>query len=185
MPYERKVLLDHLPFGNDLIAGLAGIGMNFAVAPSPDPNIEDLLIAASVEGMEQDDLRILSVLTTWVGIHHPIINADRLVRMVRAHPSPRVRGFWAAIALWLKKNRRFLRLREICSGPPLDLLRTGQEFQILRKGEDPRLEGGPLRVPAGVLRDRTADVLSPRELAKMSRTYRNLIQMGPTYRTDI
>jgi len=35
---------------------------------------EDTLLAASVEGMERDDLRVLAVLVTWLGIHHPWIN---------------------------------------------------------------------------------------------------------------
>ncbi len=48
--------------------------------------------------MEKGDLRVLSVLTTWLGLHSPWINADRLTRIVTARESPRVRAYWSAVA---------------------------------------------------------------------------------------
>lgn len=185
MAYKRQLAPDALLAGAELTAALAGIGMNFAIAPWPEPNVEDALMAASEEGMEQDDLRVLGMLVTWLGVHHAAVNADWLVRAVRANPSPRVKAFWAAMAAWLSKDRRLSRLAQLSAGPPLDLLRSGNDYQIQRKGEDTRFQGGPLRVPAGVLRDRASDVLPPAELARISRTYRNRILMGPTYRADM
>ena len=44
------------------------------------------------EAMERDDLRVLAVLVTWFGVHAPWVNADRLTRLVSAHPSKRVRA---------------------------------------------------------------------------------------------
>ena len=52
-------------------------------------------------------------------------------------------------------------------------------------GEDPRFAGSALRVPAGVLRDRKADVLTPAELAGRHGTYRRRILLGPSYRADM
>lgn len=150
-----------------------------------DPNIENTLLAASVEGMERDDLRVLAVLVTWLGVHHAWINADRLVRIVEAQRSTRVRSFWAAVADWLTKDRRFAKLRRLHAGPCIDLLRAGSEFQVKRRGEDPRFEGSALRVPGGVLRDRSQDVLPPAALAKQHRTYRQRVLMGPSYRADM
>lgn len=40
-------------------------------------------------------------------------------------------------------------------------------------------------MPAGVLRDRPGDVLSPKELARRHRTYRCRVLMGPSYRADM
>lgn len=185
MAYRREVAPAGLPPGADLTAALAGMGMNFAVVPETEVNFEDVLIAASEEGMERDDLRVLSVLVTWLGVHHGAVNADWLIRAVKAHPSQRVRGFWAAIATWLKKDRRLARLALFHVDLPVELLRTGNEFQIKRKGEDARFKGGPLRVPAGTLRERGSDVLSPAELVKASRAYRNRVLLGPTYRADM
>ncbi|MBI5627907.1 MAG: hypothetical protein HY953_03225, partial [Candidatus Rokubacteria bacterium] len=43
----------------------------------------------------------------------------------------------------------------------------------------------PLRVPANVLRDRSADVLSPAALARRHLAYRWRVIMGATYRADV
>ncbi len=185
MAYRRPTNAAALLEGDALTSAMTGIGMNFAATAAKCPNIEDTLLSASVCGMEDDDLRVLAVLVTWVGIHYPWINADRLLRAVRGRQEPRVRALWAALAHWLHKDRRLARLTEVYTAPRLDLLRTGTDFQIRRHGEDTRFVGSPLRVPAGVLRDRPADVLSPAELAKRHRTYRMRILIGPTYRADM
>jgi hypothetical protein len=164
---------------------MAGIGMNFAATPEAEANIEDTLVAASVEAMEHDDLRVLAVLTTWLGVHHPWVNVDRLFRAVGALEAARVRAFWASIGRWLSKDRRFARLAGLYRGQRIDLLPVGTAFHIRRAGEDERFAGAPLRVPANVLRDRAADVLTPAELAPRHRTYRQRVLMGPTYRADM
>ncbi len=61
----------------------------------------------------------------------------------------------------------------------------GTAFQIKRRGEDKRFEGNLLRVPAGVLRDRLDDVLSPAQLAKKHAAYRHRILLGPSYHADM
>ncbi len=185
MAYKRVEVSSEPLRGEELTAAMVGVGMNFAADATAEPNIEDTLLAASVEGMERDDLRVLAVLVTWLGIHHPWINADRLIRAVRTQTSSRVRCFWAAVARWLHRGRRLVRLAELYDGPRMDLLRTGTAFQIRRRGEDERFVGGPLRAPAGVLRDRVSDVLSAAELAKRHRTYRYRVLMGPSYRADM
>jgi hypothetical protein len=75
--------------------------------PTEDPSIEDTLLAASIEGMDRDDLRVASILVTWLGIHYPRVNADRLIRAEQSQPSARVRAFWAAVAQWLQSDPRF------------------------------------------------------------------------------
>lgn len=185
MPFSRAVETSALPEGSRLTSDMVGIGMRFAANAGVEPNIEDTIIAASVEGMERDDLRVLAVLTTWVGIHHPRVNADRLLRALSSQPSPRVRAFWAAIGGWLEKDRRLARLATLHEGPRIDLLRAGTAFQVRRRGEDPRFSDTGLRVPAGVLRDRPSDVLPPADLALRHGTYRLRILMGPSYRADM
>jgi len=148
-------------------------------------NIEDTLLFASEAGMEQGDLRVLSVLVTWFGMHAPWVNADRLVRITREHPSERVRAFWSAMGRWQGRDRRFARLEKVYEGPRLDLLRVGTDFHLCRRGEDERFARSALRVPAGVLRDRPADVLDPATLCRRHRAYRYRVMMGPTYRADM
>ncbi|HOX46210.1 MAG TPA: hypothetical protein PK668_21580 [Myxococcota bacterium] len=185
MAYRRQASPPPLLTGDDLTRSLAGIGMAFAAAPSPDPNVEDTLLAASVEGMERDDLRVLAVLLQWLEVYQAWIHADRLIRAVSAAESPRVKAFWAAIGRWLGKDRRFARLQKVYRGPRLDLLRQGTAFQVRRRGEDPRFEGTPLRVPAGILRQRASDVHAPEDLVKRQPWLRFRILMGPSYRADM
>lgn len=186
MPFSRNVILPTPATEDVLTAAMVGIGMALSSERSmADPNIEDTLLAASSEGMEQDDLRVLDLLVTWLGLHSPWVNADRLVRATTLVTSTRVRTFWAAVGHWLQKDRRFVRLRDLAGAERVDLLRTGSAFQVQRRGEDPRFAGSPLVVPAGILRGRASDVLSPSELAKKHRAYRCRVMMGPSYRADM
>jgi hypothetical protein len=168
-----------------LTAAMAGIGMNFAAAPAPDPNIEDTLLFASIEAMESHDLRVLAVLVTWFGVHAPWVNADRLTRIVAARDSTRIRALWSALARWQGRDRRFARLAKLHASDRIDLLAVGTDFQLRRHGEDPRFAGGPLRVPANLLRDRAADVEPPTDLSRRHPTYRWRVMIGPTYRADM
>lgn len=182
----KRLTCPHLPLeGAALTMALVGIGMAFAAQPMTNPNLEDTLLAASIEGMERDDLRVLAILMTWLEVHAAWINADRLTTLVGQQPSVRVRAFWGAVAHWLGKDRRFARLSKTYEGPRLDLLGTGTDFHLRRAGEDPRFTGGPLRVPAGILRNRKGDVLTPTELARLHGAYRRRILLGPSYRADM
>ena len=185
MAFRRVTTPSVLLHDDELTRAMASIGMRFAVEPVEEANIEDTLLAASVEGMEADDLRVLSVLVTWIDVHRMWINADRLTRLVEEVQSKRVQAFWAAIATWLQKDRRFSRIKKLYDGPRVDLLFVGTKFQVLRKGEDPHFQGSVLRVPAATLRDRKRDVLAPVELVIIHSAYRHRIMMGPTYRADM
>jgi hypothetical protein len=174
-----------MPTPEILTARMVGIGLNFAADPDADADIESTLVFASLSGMEDDSLRTLSVLTTWLGVHHAYVNADRIIRLVKGQPSERVRAYWAAIAHWLRKDRRLARLEGFYEGPPVELLPTGTEFQIKRRGEDERFVGSKLRVPSGTLRDRAQDVLTPEVLVRRHAGYRNRVLMGPSFRADV
>jgi len=185
MAYSRTTSAESLLAGDPLTKACVGIGMLFAATATRDANIEDTLLAASSEGMDRGDLRMLAVLVTWLGVHHERVHADRLVRAVREMDSVRVRAFWAAVAAWLERDRRLSKLAGDFGSPRVDLLSTGTDFQVRRHGEDARFADGPIRVPANVLRDRPADVLSPAELARAHRTYRWRTIIGPSYRADL
>ena len=185
MAFSRPSALRDRPEAAALTRDMGGIGMNFAAEPNPDASIEETLVHASSLGMDDDDLRVLAVLTTWLAVHHAHVNADRLVRCVSEHPSERVLAYWAAVAKWLSEDRRFARLAKVYEGPALDLLPVGTEFQIARRGEDDRFAGSVLRAPAGTLRDRVSDVLSPEALVRQHAGYRNRVQMGSTWRADV
>jgi hypothetical protein len=185
MAYSRPRLLDARPSPIALTARMAGIGLQFAVEPDVDADIEQTLVHASEEGMDEGDLRVLAMLSTWLGVHRARVNVDRLVRAISDHPSARVRAYWSAIATWLATDRRFARLVKANDAPDTELLHEGNAFQIQRRGEDQRFAATKLRVPKGVLRDRVEDVLDPTRLAALHRGYRNRVQMGPTWRADV
>lgn len=185
MAHRRVIASAQPPIGDALTADLVGIGLLVGGEGSRDPNIEDTLLAASVEGLERDDLRVLAVLVTWFGVHAAHVNAGRLTRLVALQESKRVRAFWTALARWRTTDRRFARLARADRGPRIDLLSTGTDLQVARHGEDGRFAGSKLRVPAYVLRDRPADVLQPAELARSHAAYRWRLVIGPTYRADM
>ena len=170
MAFSRTAALGKRPEATALTRNMVGIGMNFAAKPNPSAPVEETLVHASDLGMEEHDLRVLSVLTTWLSVHHEYINADRLVRCV-SH--------------WFSKDRRFARLDKLHVKPRVDLLPVGTSFQIERRGEDERFADSVLRVPAGTLRDRVTDVLSPEVLVCRHSGYRNRVLMGPTWRADV
>lgn len=185
MGHKRVLAPAEPPSAQALTAAMVGIGMNFAAEPAPTPNIEDTLFFASGEGMEHGDLRVASVLVTWLGVHLPWVNVDRLTRLVEARGGPRVRSFWRAVARWQRTDSRLRRLGRLRGAGRVDLLPVGTEFQVRRHGEDPRFTGGPLRVPANALRARLEDILMPRELATRNAVYRWRVIIGPTYRADM
>ena len=95
----RRTTCPHLALeGEALTAAMVGIGMNFDTRPTRNPNIEDTLFDASIEGMEREDLRVLAVLMTWLEVHSAWINADRLLALVNQHPGVKIRSFWCADA---------------------------------------------------------------------------------------
>lgn len=168
-----------------LTRDLAGIEMRFAVEPNWEARIEETLMHGASLGMEGGDLRVLSVLTTWLGVHSARVRAGRLRACLGAQPSPRVRAYWAAAARWLWTDRRVGWFAELHEGGSCALLAVGNEFQIARRGEDERFAGSALRVPAGVLRARPSDVLSPESLVRRHAGYRNRVQMGANWRADV
>ena len=185
MGFSRAVPPVSPPEADTLTEDMAGIGMNLGGRANHRANIENTLFFASEEGMDRADLRVLSVLVTWLGVHGARVNVDRLARLIEAGGSKRVRAFWAGVGRWLAKDRRYSRLIRLPKGEPVDLLDVGTSFQIRRHGEDPRFEESALRVPANVLRDRPADVMTPGQLARNHRAYSWRIVIGPTYRADM
>lgn len=185
MGFSRSTAPSPRPPSAVLTARMVGIGMHFAAEPAADAEIEGTLVLASELGMDQNDLRVLSVLTTWFGVHHTYVNADRLVRLVSGHESPRVRAYWAALARWKAGDRRFARLARLYRGPVLELLPAGNAFQIERRGVDERFAGSKLSVPKGTLRDRLDDVLDPKALAQRHHGFRNRVLFGSNWRADV
>jgi len=64
MSYKRPALLSARPDDINFTRAMAGVGMNFASEADYSADIEVTLLHASLLGMEEHDLRVLSVLST-------------------------------------------------------------------------------------------------------------------------
>lgn len=184
MSFKRKLLPEVFKTGDALTQDLIGIGFLLGGKGSETPNIENTIVAASIEGVK-GDYRVLALLTDWLSIHLSYVNADRLIQLVGGQRDELLRAYWTAIAQHHSTDRRFLRLARKLRGKKFDLVSEGSDFQIRRKGHDPRFERTCLRVPAGTLRSRPGDLMTPSELAKRHLPYRCRVQMGPSYRADM
>ena len=182
MAYKRPRGPEPLPKGTELTQSMTGIGFNLAARPDREADLERTLAHASELGMEHHDLRVLGLLTTWVGVHQRMICVDRLLRFLDEHPSERVRAYWSAVAAAPKADRRLQPLVALHSEGAVNLLPTGTKFQLQRHGQDERFLGSALRVPANALPVRLADVMTPEQLAGCHGGYALRVMMGPSYR---
>jgi hypothetical protein len=187
MTHKRNILPDSLLTSEALTSTLIGIGFRFSGKPTRDCNIEDTLIAASLEGLAGDG-RVLSLLVDWWEIHHSRVNADRFMRLVDhyAHEAvPSFIVFWTAQVQRFKSDTRFARLLKKAPKKRFNFLGERTDFLTTKNGEDERFAKTCLRIPQKVFRHRAEDIMTPTELAKMHTPYRYRILMGPSYRADM
>jgi len=182
MAYRRPTAPVPRPSGAALTRRLGGVGFALAARADRRADIEVTLVHASELGMDEGDLRTLSVLTTWLGTHERIVCVDRLRRFLVRHPSSRVRAYWASLASAGTFEERLAPLVGLHEVEPVDLLPAGTAFQLRRKGRDTRFDAAALRVPAGALRHRESDVAAPEDLAPRHRGYALRLMMGASYR---
>ncbi len=186
MSFKRVLHPLEFATGNKLTSDLVGIGFRLAApTPNEEPNIEDTLVAASIEGIVREDFRVLALLVDWLSIHVDRVNVDRLTKLVASLPYKPVKAFWAGIAHWQRTDPRMKKLRKVHPKQRVDLLAEGGDFLIQRNGEDERFAGSPFRVAAKTLRHRPSDILSASDLAKKHAAFRWRIVIGPSYRADM
>lgn len=186
MTFKRILYPTHYSIEEKLTSDLVGIGFRLAARrPDLEPNIEDTLIAASLEGIRKSDFRLISLLVDWIQIHSSRINVDRLSKIAAVVQDDLVKAFWTGIGHWLSTDPRMLKLAKISSKPRRKLFGEAGDYRVSRFGEDDRFKGSAIIIPAGSLRSRPDDILSPSELAHQHSTYRWRILIGPTYRADM
>ena len=179
--------------GADLNASLRAVGLRLgprATTLTP-PSPEHVVVSAVAEALPTD-YRLLSVTTTWLGVHAPRLHLAELARLLpvaeqECDDAERFRAYWAGAAHWLGKDNRWSKVARAYQGKPVFLSTLEPEIARMtleRRGEDPRFSGSRLLVPTGLLRDRAADVDSPAALAKLHPWYRERVRQGPTYRAD-
>lgn len=184
MGFKRVLSPSEYPTGKELTKRCVAIGFRFAERPvKQQPNIEETLVAASIEGVS-GDYRMLSLLVDWFDLHSARINADHLFNLAKELKAPLVKKFWIACAHWKSQDSRFKRLRELDDGKRLHLIES-DDFQLKRHGEDLRFKNTPLIVHAKVLRNRPTDIDSAEQIARQHRAFHYRILIGPSYRADL
>lgn len=185
MSFKRSFCLDQYYKGDGLTKKLIGIGFKIGGEPELNPNIEDTLISAAIEGI-LGDFRTLSLLTDWITIHHKIINIDRLSIALMELKNPKVNAYFSAIFSHLKETKRYKKIINLYKGPP-QLLEDKKSYAFLieRNGEDIRFKNSKFKVANGSLRARPEDISSPAELAKIHKDYYFRVLMGPCFRADM
>jgi len=170
---------------NDIPSMLSSIGCNLNASPVVNADIEYTLYKASQEALEHLDFRTLSLIVHWIDIHGSIVNMPRLKRLLQKSNTETQR-LWRAIAEWRQEQHKWQSLLRLKA--PVDrweLLSVGTDFQISRKGEDPRFMDTNLRIPNGLLPIREGDVLSPKHLIQHHPTYANRVRFGVCLRADL
>lgn len=186
MSFKRQNVPTAFASSGLLTSQLVKIGFLFAADPAPEePNIENTLIAASLEGLN-GDYRALSLLVDWISIHVGQLNVDRLVKILKELKNPKLRAFWSSIAQWQKSDPRLRKLSRIYRGERVGLLDAEiAAFHLKRDGEDPRFVKTHIIVPNKLLRHRPNDVMDPAAVARIHLGYRYRLMIGPTYRADM
>ena len=181
MAHKRQMVIMH----DNTAALLAGIGCAFAVEPQRNADIEASLFWASDQALKELDFRTLGLIVQWVDVHDRYLNQPRLLRFLK-QALPLTLRFWRAIAQWKAQNRKWHSILKLQTHTTrFDLLPIGTDFQIQRKGEDPRFIHTDLRIPKDLLRVRSGAVLSQSELVSFHRIYAHRVQLGVCLRADL
>lgn len=185
MSFKRITALAEYPKNEELTKKLIGIGFKIGGEKEENPNIEDTIIAAAIEGCG-GDYRVLSILTDWLEIHKEVINVDRLVMASKEIRNQKVRAYFSAIGFRFKKDSRFKKLIQVYKEKPVFLgIDSSYPFLVQRNGEDQRFLNSKLIVAKGTIRERKEDVSTPIELAKAHEDYYYRILIGPSFRADM
>jgi len=202
MSFKRRPIIPKTyKSGDDLAYDLIAIGFRLSGASaSKAPNLEETLVAASIDGLINHEPRVMSLLTDWITFHFDRVIVDRLYKMVnelKGKEFSMVRLYWCANTQRLSLDQRTgtRKLRELYSGARRNLLSAlegkpnsgddGTDLLIRKNGEDGRFSKTCLRVPLGYFRNRPRDVLTPRQLAKTHSYYRYRVMLGSTFRADM
>jgi hypothetical protein len=149
-----------------------------------EADIEKTIIDAV--GLLPRDLRLASLVFTWVKVHGGYVITEKLAKVAKA-ASLENEEWLSAIAAFACHNKyhkgsKLVRQRK----NPVHLLpREISEAPVRMRGAEPWLEARGLLLPKGSLRIREDDVLSPAELIRENRQYRNRYHYGPSWRADI
>ena len=186
MAFKRVILPESFLKGHELTQAMADIGIRVGQRPKKtSPNIEDVLLSASIESLENYDWRTLSLVVQWFLKHSSLINVDRLTRALNERQGDKkLIIFWSALAQTTKHDLRFKRIQSMYRRKRVLLGDKSAKLLLARNGEDKRFQKTSLIVPNKMLRSRESDVLKIQDLVKVHLGAYYRVMLGPSYRAD-
>jgi len=187
LAYLRQISPTSFSSGRELTKNLIAIGFNLEGRGNPSVNIEETIVAASLESIVRKDYRVLSLLIQWIETHSPFVLVDRLGKLASEIPHKKVRLFWCAVGQSLQgRDNRYLKLSKLFNKPKkTNILAIDVEFQKKRYGSYEFFDGTCIKIPKNFVRNRPQDILSVSKLAKIHGVYKNRVVMGASYRADL
>jgi hypothetical protein len=133
--------------------------------------------------------RLAGVLLAWVKVHGNYVNVEKLKKLAQQESCKSGKGLvWlTAVAGWAVECG-FDKWKRLIQALPEPVYLYSPEVTasaIALKGRTAWLSEIGFEVPEGSLRVREGDVMTPEDLVRVNRQYRNRYLYGPNWRADI
>ena len=153
---------------------------------SSSGDIEKIILDAVLEC--PDDLRLASLLFSWLKVHGNYVIVEKLRKLVsKAELNIRQRMWISVLAVYGKNNcsHKWKSLIYIPEGNTYLLPDKISKTAIALKGSEEWLSEYQILLPKGTLRIREEDIMDPTLLIKKNLQYKNRYLFGPSWRADI
>lgn len=154
-------------------------------------DIEATLAEAFVAMADEENLRIISPVFTWIEEHGSSVIIEKLIKVIGGPKEEQrkisLAGLVAKFALhnghkrWLTVTKKFTNP----SSPRTIGPKAMTESLIALRGEEEWAKGSGFRVAKGVISTNKKWILSRKDLAKLHHQYRNRLIYGAQWRADI
>lgn len=149
-------------------------------------DIERTLVEASYEASQNN--RILSLLLSWVKVHGTYLITEKLLKVYKEISLERGENPWFnALLIWASAECSHKFLRWVKKEPHHVYWGEKESAKALieLKGAHSLFKKYNIYIPESSLRIRESDVLTPKELTKFNKQYRNRYLYGASWRADI
>jgi hypothetical protein len=161
-----------------------GFRVNANSNKSEDVDIETTLLKAI--GEFDNDSRMISLVFSWLTVHHKQLLADKLFRNFKSIENKEKYRWFPAVCSFLVHLKDFRFSKGVSKAKkPIYIGDRNNSLSIKRKGNYEFLEGLNFFIPIGNVRIREKDILNSKDLSTLNLQYRNRLIFGPNWRSDI
>lgn len=149
-------------------------------------DIEATLLDACYE--IRNDARLLALLMSWLQVHGRYVIIEKLMKLTKRREKIKGENPWVAAIAAFAVDRGFHKWKRLVEkqAKPVYLHDRDLVQSLIRlNGEEEYLSRQNFVIPKGSLRIRESDVLSPEQLVRINRQYRNRYLYGASWRADI